>query len=358
MKLNTDLSIFSRIGFVEKLLFTKHLSIMVKSGIPIAEAIDAIADQTGNLAFKKILINIKKEIENGQSLEKSLSLYPHIFDPLYLNLIKIAEESGGLEQNLNYLADELKKQYAFKKKIQGALFYPMIVISTATIVGGFTTFYVLPKLIDLFSSLDVKLPLSTKILLFIAQTAKDYGIFIALGMIILSVGIFFLIRLPKVKPRYHKFLLKLPVFGIFIRNIELTNFCRNIGIMLKSGLPITAALKTEYDATSNLVFKEYIGQIAKAVEKGKSLESEMNSSKYPLIPKIMSKMIGVGEKTGKLDESLIYLGDFFEDEVDNSAKNLANVLEPIMLLVIGLIVAFVAISIISPIYQLTGGIRK
>lgn len=357
MKLPLD-KIFLRISLLDILLFTKHLSVMLKSGIPLNESIASLRDQTKNSRFKKILTDILDEVENGQKLEKALSKHKDIFSPLYISLIGIGEKSGNLEDNLEYLALNLKKSYEFNKKIQGALLYPKLILAATFIMGMFISLFVLPKLVDLFKSLDVKLPLSTKILLFVANVMKKFGILILLGLIGLGSLISFFLRTDFMKPKWHKFLLLLPIIGSLNQNIELTAICRNLGIMLKSGLTITTALEVQLKATSNLVYQSYLTNLLKEVEKGKKLSDEMATAKYPYIPTIMSKMIGVGEGTGKLEDVFIYLGDFFEEEVDDYTKNLSNTLEPILLLVIGVMVAFVSLAIISPIYQLTSGIHK
>ena len=349
---------FNSIGFVDKVLLTKHLSIMIKNGIPIIEALYSIADQSTNPKMKALLLTIAKDIANGKSFQHAIAKHPDIFDPLYISLISVGETSGSLESNLDYLAVYLRKQYEFKKKVKGALMYPIIVISAATLVGGFASFYVLPKLIDLFESLDVKLPLSTRILLWIAYFVRDYNIFIVIAVAGIIFLWKFLLSRPNVRYIYEKVIFKLPVFGLFSQNIQLTFFCRNLGIMLKSGISITLALQTQYQATTNLIYKEYVGKLQKSVDKGKSLYTELSNGSYTYIPKITTKMIGVGEETGNLDESLLYLADFFEDEVDTTTKNFATILEPFLLIVIGAIVGFVAFSIISPIYGLVGNIHQ
>ena len=346
------------ISFLDKLFFTKHLAVMLKSGITVAEAIEAIADQTKSAKFHSILNQVSKEIANGQSLAKALKDQPKIFDLFYISLIEIGEQSGTLEESLNYLSIQLAKEYALRKKIQGALLYPAIVLTAITIVGIGMSLFVLPKLIDLFSSLNVKLPITTEILLFFANLMKTNGVPIILGFIALVFLFRILIKTSLIKPKWDRLILSFPIFGDLFQNEELTLLCRNLGIMLKSGLPITKALSIQYQATGNLVFKEYIGRIQKSVDKGKDIGDEISARHYSKFSPIAVKMIAVGEKTGKLDEAFIYLGDFFEEEVDNSAKNLSVVLEPIILLVIGLLVGFVALAIISPIYDLTGSIKR
>ena len=351
-------NIFFRITLLDKVLFTKHLSVMLKSGIPLAEAVKSLKDQTKNPAFKAVLEDILAEVENGQSLEKALSRHESVFDALYLSLVSTGEKSGNLEENLEYLALQLKKTYSFNKKIAGATLYPKLVISAALIMGGSLALFVLPNLVRLFESLDVELPLTTKILLYLANLMKNFGFLIVGGIAILGFLFTLLLKTPFIKPKWHRSLLTAPVFGGLNQSIELAQICRDLGIMLKSGLTITAALDTQQKATENLVFKEYLDDLLKGTEKGKKISAQMDAEKLVFIPIIVPKMIGIGEETGKLDEVLIYLGDFFEEEVDDATANLSSTLEPILLLVIGAIVAFIALAIISPIYQLAGSIKK
>ncbi|MBI2019929.1 type II secretion system F family protein [Candidatus Daviesbacteria bacterium] len=331
---------------------------MLKSGIPIAEAIISLRDQTTNMAFKEVLAAVTADVENGQSLEKSLSKHPKVFNTLYLSLVSTGEKSGNLEENLDYLAQQLRKSYDFDKKIQGATLYPKIVLAATAIMGGTLSLFVLPQLVTLFASLDVKLPLSTKILLFFANTMKNFGVFIALGLVIAAIIASLVLKTPIIKPLWHRFLIRLPIFGKLIQNIELANICRNLGIMLKSGLTVTQSLDAQFEATQNLVFKDYLDHLRKAVEKGKKISDEMSVTKFKFIPAIVPKMVGVGEQTGKLEDVLIYLGDFFEEEADDATKNLSTTIEPILLLIVGTVVGFVALAIVTPIYDLTSGIKK
>lgn len=353
-----NIILFNRVTDLDRLLFTKYLAEMLKSGIPLDEAINTACDQTKNQYFKKMLSKIEESVKNGQTLEKALSKFPEAFGPLYTSLVKVGEESGNLEGNLGYLAIQIKKSYEFSKKVQGAMLYPGLILLSTLIAGGGLALFVLPQLVDLFKSLNTQLPLSTKILLFVAQSMKDYG-FIIIGTIIgVLVGLSMFVKTPFIKPKWHRLLLSLPGIGVLLQNIQLTNLCRNLGLMLKSGITLVPALKTEYEATENLVYKSYLKRLINAAETGKELSEEMRMHRFSLLPSIMTKMVGIGEKTGKLDETLIYLGDFFEEEVDEMTKNLSTIIEPVLLLVIGLVVGFVALAIISPIYQITGSIKK
>lgn len=358
MPVTAQTQLFSRITFVDKLLFTKHIAVMIKSGITLSEALDMMESQTKSDKFRKVIGEVSADVKNGESFSRALRKHPKVFDTFYTSLVEVGESSGTLEETLNYLSEQLAKDYAFQKQVKGALMYPEIVLVAAGTVGFSIAIFVLPKLIDLFKDFDVKLPLTTQILIFIANIMKSYGIEIGIGVVLLVIAFRYLVSLPKVKPFWHQFLLWMPIAGPIIRDTQLTNLFRTLGIMLKSGLPITSALDIEYEMSTNMVFQKYIGTLRNAVNRGKTLSSELDSGKYPLIPSIAVKMIAVGERTGKLDETFLYLQQFFESEVDDATKNLSTVLEPVMLLFIGAVVAFIALAIISPIYQLTGSIQR
>ncbi len=357
MQKRNDIQILDRIKFLDKLLFTKHLAMMVKSGITLSESIETIAAQTNSSKFRKVLTKVSDDIKNGNSFPQSLKKHPKVFNHFYITLAEVGEESGTLDESLKYLAEHLAKEYALKKKIQGALLYPSIVLTAVFLVGMGMSIFVIPQLATLFESLNVELPLTTKILLFFANIMKNYNIFVFGGLIGLFVLFRILIKLPLIRPIWDSLKLSFPIFGPLLQNKEMTELCRNLGVMLRSGLPITRALEVEFEGSENMVFKKYVKKISEAVSKGKDIRDELDQGNYSRFSPIAIKMIGVGEKTGKLDESFIYLADFFEEEVDNTAKNLSVVLEPIILIIIGLVVGFVALAIISPIYELTGSIK-
>lgn len=349
---------FSAVRFTEKLFFTKHLAVMIKSGIILSEALESLVKNTRSEPFRVVLSGVLRGVRNGQSLTESLKKYPHVFDHFYTSLIEVSEESGTLDKNLDFLAGQLAKDYTMRKKIQAALMYPSIVVIAMIVVGGGVSIFVLPKLVDLFSQLNVELPMTTKIVLFFAKIMKSYGVIIIALFIGLLIYLRYVISLPRVKPYWDSMLLSLPVIGVLLQNAQLALFTRNLGVMLKSGIPINRALQIQKNVSGNYVFKRYVSQMQKAVDKGKSLEEELDNGSFSKFSPIAIRMIGVGEKTGKLDEMLLYLGDFFEEEVDASMSNLSVIIEPILLLIIGVVLGFVAITIITPIYQLTGSIRR
>lgn len=346
------------IPFQEKILFTKHLSTMYKAGIPLPEIIQTLISQTKSDSFKKVLRHVISEIENGQSLSKALAVYPKIFDQFYVSLIQISEESGTLEENLDFLSIQMAKDYSLRKKVKAAMLYPGIVLTAMLILGGFLSIFILPRLVDFFESFDIELPVTTKILLFIARLMQAHGILI-IGLIVLFIILFRLfIQIPKIKFYWHIAMLKMPIVGVLVSYSQVARFSRNFGTLVKSGVPVVKSLDITSDTLSNLKFKRDLSEIAKTLSKGRNIGISMENKRYWEYPPIVSKMISVGEKSGKLDEVLIYLSEFYDDEIDDLSKNLSTILEPILLVVMGIGVGFVALSIITPIYELTGSIRK
>jgi type IV pilus assembly protein PilC len=355
---NTIEKLISGISNQEKLLFTKHLDTMIKAGIPINEALVTLVGQAKSKAFKKVIEKVLKDVENGQSLSKSLSKHPNVFNEFYISLIEVGEESGTLESNLDFLAKQMTKDYSLRKKVKGALFYPALVITATIVLGTFISFFILPKLVDFFDSFDVELPPTTKVLMYVAFVMKNYGLIIILslfGLIMLSIT---LVRLRSVKYLWHKIMIRLPLFGKLIAYGQISRFARNFGTLIQSGVPITRSIEITANTLSNLKFKNDLVEVGKSLSKGKNIGKTLENKKFGEYPPIVSKMISIGEKTGKLDEALLYLGNFYEDEIDDMSKNLTTIIEPILLIVIAVAVGFVALAIISPIYELTGSIRN
>lgn len=351
-----EIVLFSKVKILDKLMFTKHLSIMIKSGVPIYEALDTLASSIKSPAFRKILEQVIKDVENGKSLNEALDKHPKAFDKFYTSLVKVSEESGTLEETLNYLSDQLAKEYALRKKIQGAMFYPTIIFVTGIGIGGFISIYVLPQLADFFENLDIPLPLPTRILLSFANLMKYHGIEIFVGSGIFYIIFRWLITTSFFKPIWQGFLIRLPVAGNLILYTQITRFTRNLSVLMKSAIPIVKGLSTSLDSITLISFKKHVAKIEEDLTKGKSISTSLEANNYREFPPMVVKMIKVGEKTGTLESVLLYLSTFYEDEIDDMTKNLSNILEPIMLVIIGIMVAFIAIAIIGPIYEVTGNV--
>ena len=341
---------------LDKMLFAKHLAIMIKAGLTIREGVETILDQAKSPKFKKALKEIIKHLDNGEPLGKALARYPHIFSELFINMIKIGEASGTLEENLNHLAEHLEKENELRKKIIAASIYPVLILAATSALSIFLALYIMPKLIPLFESFNVELPLPTVILLFIVKSIQNQGVLVLSGLVALIVFIIFIGRLKPVKLYYHQLFIKVPILGPVARNTNLAQFTRTLGTLLKSGISVVEAIEITSKTTRNLIYRQALEKTSANVKKGKPISFFFKSKEY-LFPATVTRMVGVGEKSGHLEETLVYLAEFYEKEVDNTTKNLSSILEPVLLIFIGFIVAFVAISVILPIYNITRGLR-
>ncbi len=350
--------IFGRVSLIERLTFTKHLATMMKAGVPLNEALEILQERTKSGTFKRILAAVLADVENGSSLAAALEKHDGVFDSVYISMVEISEESGSLEENLTFMAEQLAKEYSFRKKVQTASLYPTLILVSAAVMGGFLSFFVLPKLVDFFSALDIELPLSTKILLFIATAMKDHGVAIISSIIAGYIVFRTAIAHRWFRPHWDALLLRMPVIGPIVQDIQLSSLSRNLGVLLASGVPLAEAINVLAKQTRHVSYQRRLQFLSAKLEQGKALGDTLKHERFVEFPLLVVKMIEVGEKTGKLDEALLYLGDFYEEELDAVSRNLTTVLEPLLLLVIGITVGLVALAIISPIYQLTGSIRR
>ena len=352
---------FGHVPLMERVLFVKHVGIMLKSGISFTEALEVISDQATSKRFKRIVSQVAERVKSGQSLSAALAKYPRTFDRLFINIIRVGEESGTLEENLQNLADELEDRLELRRKIQAASFYPAIVLASTFGLGLILAYFVLPKIKKLFESLSFELPLTTQILIWVADVMDKWGQYILLGTVVGVIFLWFLLTRKSVRPYWHWFLLKMPIIRGILINYNLTMINRTLGIMLKSGLTIDQAVLITSQTIKNSVYRKRLKKVLPQIQRGKKISDILagfkESKRNPLFPLLMIKMIDIGERSGRLDESLSYLAEYFGKEVDNTTKNLGTILEPALLIFVGLIVGFIAISVISPIYQVTARFR-
>lgn len=340
----------------EKMFFTEHLCLMIKGGVSLAEALEILKKESKSRLLKRALDYILERILEGDKLSKGMEQYPKIFDKFFRSIVKAGEEGGTLEENLKYLSSSLQASYSLRKKILGALIYPIIIILVALIIVFIITLFILPKLIKLFQSLEVELPLPTKILLGSGSFLQKYWIFILIAVFLYILIAKIFKTFPLTKFYIDKRNLFFPIFGKIEKNRNLSEFSRTFSTLLKSGVPILESLDICIDTLENEVFKKKLIKVRSGVERGEKISQGLKN--FPeLFPIIFSQMVLVGEKTGALEESFLYLTDFYEREVDSSVKNISSLLEPVILILVGLFVAFVALAIIMPIYQITSGIR-
>lgn len=344
---------FTRLSIKDQTFFVKRLSFLIKAGIPLRESLVMIREQTRKKGYALILDTVIMNVSNGQNLATSLSKFKNTFGEFAINIIGFGEQSGILSENLEYVADELKKRQILRKKIISASVYPIIVTIATIGIVTFLMVYLFPKILPIFASISYELPLSTRIVIAISNFVIHWGFITFSSLVVIVIA--FLITLKKshtVHFYFHKFLLNIPIIGKIIRDYNMANFTRTMGLLLKSGVTMIEALPISADITPNLVYKKEFKALAHVVNRGQKISTHLNENRN-LFPDLVSQIVSVGEHSGNLSNSLIYLSEMYEAEIDDFTKNLSSMIEPILMIIMGVLVGFIAISIITPIYGIT-----
>lgn len=342
---------FKKVSFRDIVNFTRQLSTMVTAGLQMPEAINLLKNQSNNPAFSEMLNKIYRELQGGGNLHGTLIKFPKNFSTSYVALIKAGESSGTLDKVLARLAENLEKDLEFRSKVKGALVYPMIIVIAMFVVFGILMTVVVPKLTELYVDFGADLPLATRILQLISDFSVKFWWVIIIGAIIFS-RIFLKWKTTGVgRQVWDKFTLSLPLFGELQKQIILVEFTRTLGLLVGAGVHILDSLNILVESLGNIHYKEALQDITKKVEKGLPLGTLF--AQYQLLfPAILAQMVKVGEETGKMDESLLKLSTYFENESDHTVKGLTTAIEPIIMIVLGVGVGFIVFAIITPIYNL------
>ena len=346
-----------RLSLKQKMIFARNLEVMIRSGMQLLQGLEIIKNQTKSRSFKIIIDQLIADVRNGHFLSVALDRHKGVFGEFFINLIRIGESSGTLSENLQYLTEELKKKDEINKKVRGAMVYPMFILAATIGITGILTFFIFPKILPVLTGMKVGLPLTTRIFIKISSFLFDYGLFAFGGLILLAIGFFMILRIPSFRFSVHNFMLNFPVVKETIKTVNMINFSRTLGLLLKSGIKIVEALEITSNTLTNLVYKKEVSALAEGVKRGEPM-SQYLLKKPDLFSPIFTQMVIVGENTGKLDESILFVSNFYESEPDETTKSLSNFIEPIMLLIMGGIVAFVALAIITPIYTITQTIGR
>ncbi len=348
------MAIFENISPQDKVDFVKNLSLLVKSGKPINESFELLSKQARSPAFAKILRKGKNKIEQGNRLSEVFA-ENKCFGKVFVSFIRAGEESGTLDENLMYLGEWLERDSILKKEISSATLYPKIIVTFAVILGGTLSIFVLPQLVPIFGTLDVDLPMTTVLLLNLSELMQNHGLYVIGGLIAFIIIIYFLLKIRAIKRMWHTIMLKLPVAGIISKEYQLTIISQLIATLFKSGITINNSLDIIADSVTNMRYQEAIESVKERVMKGTGFAEAMNE--YPhLFPGVFVSVVSTGEQTGSYSSSFGYLAEFFASRVTDRTKKLPVVLEPALLILIGLFVAFIASAIIMPIYEVTKGL--
>lgn len=348
-------ALFNKQKASDIVLFTRQLSSILTSGLTLMQALNILKDQMQNDAMKEIVNGIISDVQEGKSFSLAISKYPKVFTPIYISLIRAGESSGFLDKILDRLATNLEKNERLKGTISSALLYPIIVVILMVVVMVIMMIFVVPQLTLLYSNLNIALPITTQIVIGISNFTTNFWPLV-LGMIVVVVfGYLRWVKTESGKLIRDEISLRVPVFGKIIQLSILTEVARTLGLLVGAGTLVVESLIETSDVAGNGVYKNAIIDISKRVEKGISVGDAMST--YNIFPTVLIQMVRIGEQTGKLDESLLKVSEYFEREVEGSVKGLTTALEPFIMITLGIGVAFLIISVITPIYNLTSSIQ-
>jgi type IV pilus assembly protein PilC len=344
---------FVRFSMSEQVLFAKRLSFLVKAGVSLHEGLVMIKNQTRSKRKQAIFQTLIDKVSAGQYLSSSLDTYRHLFGEFTINIIKVGEHTGALAENLRYLAEELEKRHALRRKVLGALVYPLFITVATLGVTSMLVVFIFPKIMPIFTSLNVTLPFTTRALLAVSNYLSDWGLLTLLGLIL---AFFLYHALRRWWRAFRKVtdwvLINLPIAGSIARAYNAANFCRTLRLTVNAGIGLTEGLHITAQVTKNTLYKDAYEDIAQYVVRGETISSAMTKHTH-IFPDILPQMILIGETTGSLSQTLGYLSDLYETEVDEGTKNLSNSIEPILLMTMGILVGLIAVSVITPIYDVT-----
>jgi len=347
-------SILFPISLVEKIFFTKHLSVMLAAGVSLPRALEILKKLTNNPGFKRIIEEVKNDVQKGISLSQAFVKFPKVFDELFISMVKAAEVAGNLEEVLNLLSKQMKRQHEVIQRVKGAMLYPLVIVMAMAGIGIVMMLFVVPKLLSIFEEIGVELPWTTKLIISATKLFENYGILILIGVaLIIILTRLAAKRIKAARKLLHALNLGMPILGKILKKLYLARFSRTFSSLIKGGLPITKALWVSSRTLGNIYYQESLKEAKQIVSKGKSLNEAL--AKHPkLYSPLVVQMISIGEETGTLSDVLERLANFYEEEVADVTKNLTSIIEPILMIIIGAVVGFFAVSMITPLYSMMG----
>ena len=337
-------------------IFCREFATMINAGLPLLRAITLLIDHVEDKALQNALKGVRDSVRSGSTLADAFKNYPRVFSELFVSSVAAGEAGGMLDLTLKRLADHVEKEVDLKNKVKAALTYPIILITATVIIIGIFMFFVLPRFIPLFLESKVPLPLPTLIIYKLGILLHSYGIIILIWAVLSSVGFGTYIRTPKGRLKFDRFKINMPIFGKIIRQVEAARFSATLETLIISGVPLLRSMELLYRIATNKVVALLIQNIQDSVQGGNTISEPI--SKSDVFPPMVADMLAVGEETGNIEEMLTKISDFFIREVENTTKKLASVLEPILLLFMGSVVVFVALSILLPMFRMVQVLKQ
>jgi type IV pilus assembly protein PilC len=348
-KEETSFGFLNKVSLKDKVFIMRQLSTMITAGLPIAQSIKTLEEQAKNKNIKRILAQTGSDIEGGSQLSVALSRFPETFSTLDLTLIASGETSGNLDKSLARLASQLEKQQSLMRKIRGAFVYPSFVIVVVIAVAALMVVYVMPQMDGLYKSFGAELPLLTRVLIGISHFTSRFAPFVILAIICMGVWVRMFVKRPTGKKIWDKIKITLYPINVLLQKLYMARLARTLSGLIASGVPLLDSLAITAKAIGNVIYEEKIKAAANRVKSGIALSETLKGD--PLFPPIASQMLNVGERTGELDSMLENMANYFEEEVDTAVKNISNLIEPMIIVLLALIIGIMLVAIMLPIYS-------
>ncbi len=341
----------TRVPFAHKMLFIHHLQIMTKAGLSIITALKILSEQTENKKLRLVIKSVKADVEKGQQLSEALSKYPKIFPPIYVSMMAAGETAGKLEDSLKNIYEQMHKTHELNARIRGAMIYPAVILVAMGGIGIEVVVVILPKLLIMFQEFHAQLPLATRVLIWFTNFLQNYGLWVLIGFVAFIFLARWLLTKPKIRRAVHGFNLHLPIAGLILKKINLARFTMTLSALLQSAIPIIDAVRTTAEVQGNLVYREQLIATSETLKKGEPLSQIL--ARFPqTFPPMVTEMIMVGEESGQVELMLKEMSEYYSDEVDATMRNFSTIIEPVIILVLGLAVAVIAMAVIAPMYSL------
>ncbi|MFH1182651.1 MAG: type II secretion system F family protein [Candidatus Moraniibacteriota bacterium] len=338
----------------ELVTFFRELAILVEARVPLVRALNSIKNQKYSLGIIQMVTFIQKKVEGGESLSDSMEEFPSYFSSLYINVTRAGEASGRLDKVLNYLADNRERRYELRRKIVGALVYPGVILFSFLGVFVFLMVFVMPTLSKTLTESGTKLPWTTEVVLGISKFVTGHWIVLIIATVSLTVGIYYYVNTEEGKKQWDVIKINVPIFGTLLRNMYMNRFADNLGLLMRESVPITKSLEITAGIMDNHVYRNVLLDCMKEVQKGKMISGALDRSAY--FPSVVSQILRVGEESGKTSETLEKIADYYTKEVDNMTQNMMALIEPILILLLGVGTAIIVASVIMPIYNMAGSL--
>jgi type IV pilus assembly protein PilC len=339
------------IGTHDKIILARNLGQMIEAGLPITRGLSIMERQAKKGKLKEVLKSLSDSIAKGTTLSDSMKNYPKIFSALFVSMVRAGEESGNLASALRTVADQMEKTFQLNRKIRGAMMYPTVIICLMFVIGILMMVYMVPTLTATFSGLGVTLPLATRIIIWLSNFLQAYFVLVIIGTIVAIGSVVAGLRTTRGQRWLDYALLHLPIFSEITKQINTARTARTLSSLLSSGVDIVMAIDVTRDVLQNSYYKEIMDEIKKTVQKGETISAVFTNNEE-LYPLFIGEMVSVGEETGKIGEMLLSVAVFYEDEVDQQTKDMSSVIEPIIMIVIGVAVGFFALAVLTPMYSL------